>query len=364
MRFSSNIGLLSLLGAVSLPLSEGRPASSSAPSHSLSAKTVWQASANYTWIENLAVRSSNGNILYSLITEPSVWQLEDPLGDANGKLLYEFPEATSCLGITEIGQDVFAVVVGNLSLTTITGTQGSYSLWKVDFNDEQGKGNASPAVSKITDIPEAIFLNGITVDGFDVPYTRAEDFSGAEELATVLIADSALGTVWKVNTNNGDYTRTITVPEMSAPANASIALGINGLSLYGGSLYWTNLAYEAVYSVAVDPSTWSALPYASVRTVAGDTGVALDDFTFDSNGNIFAAGGDTVVLISDAGDSSKSNIKPVVVAGSTTTMTVAGSTSVRFGGDVLYVTTDGGMAAPVNGTVIEPGKIVALTWKY
>ena len=48
------------------------------------------------------------------------------------------------------------------------------------------------------------------------------------------------------------------------------------------------------------------------------------------------------------------------VVGSTTSMTVAGNTSIGIGGDVLYVTTDGGMAAPVNGTIVEAGKIVAI----
>ncbi|KUL86619.1 hypothetical protein ZTR_03042 [Talaromyces verruculosus] len=106
----------------------------------------------------------------------------------------------------------------------------------------------SPDISKITGLPEAMFLNGVA---------KAESHHShkhEEQLATVLIADSVLGAVWKVNPNTGEKS----------------------------------------------------------------------------------------------------------VVGSTTSMTVAGSTSAGFGGDVLYVTTDCGMAAPVNGTIVEAGKIVAI----
>lgn len=355
MQLFSSTSLLALVSALAFAQNtQARPAQASARSDSPIARTIWQASSNPTWIENLAFRPSNGDILFGLVTEPSLYQLEDPLNQATAKLLYEFPDVTSVLGMLEIADDVFAVVVGNFSTTTVTATEGSFSLWKVDFANGELRDRGMPEISKITDIPEAIFLNGVT-KAESHRYHKLE-----EQLATVLIADSVLGAVWKVNINTGDYEKAISLPEMLPPTNASLDIGINGIAVYDGSLYWTNTASESIYAVPIDSSTCSALPNTAVRTVAEDIGIAVDDFTFDYNGNLYVAGGDTVVVFSDAADRSKSKLKPKTVVGSTTTMTVAGSTSVRFGKDVLYVTTDGGMAAPVNGTVVEAGKIVTL----
>lgn len=355
MQLFSSACILSLISALAFaPNVQGRAVQASARPNLPSARTIWQASSIPTWIENLAFRPSNGDILFGLVTEPSLYQLEDPLNQATAKLLHEFPDVTSVLGMSEIADDVFAVVVGNFSTTTVTATKGSFSLWKVDFANKNFGDGESPEISKITDIPEAMFLNGLT---------RAESdrhHKHKEQLAAVLIADSVLGAVWKVNTNTGDHEKVISLPEMLPPTNASLDIGINGIAIYDSSLYWTNTASESIYAVPIDSSTCSTLPNTIVRTVAEGVGIAVDDFSFDYSGNLYVAGGDTVVVFTDAADRSKSKLQPKIVVGSVTMMTVAGSTSMRFGEDVLYVTTDGGMAAPVNRTVVEAGKIVAL----
>ncbi|RAO69514.1 uncharacterized protein BHQ10_005526 [Talaromyces amestolkiae] len=357
MQLFSSTSTLALISALAFtPNIQGRLVQAPARSDSPSARTIWQASSTPTWIENLAFRPSNGDILFGLVTEPSLYQLKDPLNQATAKLLYEFPDVTSVLGMSEIADDIFAVVVGNFTTTTVTATEGSFSLWKVDFANGNCGDGERPEISKITNIPEAMFLNGLT---------KAESHRHLKhegQLATVLIADSVLGAVWKVNTSTGDYEMGISLPEMLPPTNASLDIGINGIAIYDSSLYWTNTASESIYAVPIDSSTCSILPNTTVRTVAEDIGIAVDDLTFDFNNNLYVAGGDTVVVFSDADDHSKSKLKPRTVVGSTKTMTVAGSTSVRFGGDVLYVTTDGGMAAPVNGTIVEAGKIVALQY--
>ena len=57
--------------------------------------------------------------------------------------------------------------------------------------------------------------------------------------------------------------------------------------------------------------------------------------------------------------------KVVTVDGSQYQLTVAGDTACHFGRrqtdrKTLYVVTDGGLADPVNGTVVEGGKAIAL----
>ena len=50
------------------------------------------------------------------------------------------------------------------------------------------------------------------------------------------------------------------------------------------------------------------------------------------------------------------------VAGALDSLAVAGASAVQFGtcDKILYITTSGAQAGPVNGTVIEPGKLVKL----
>ncbi|QKX56650.1 uncharacterized protein TRUGW13939_03756 [Talaromyces rugulosus] len=315
-------------------------------------KTLWQAPTTPTWIENLAIRSSTRTIIFSLITTPEIYQLDE---EQNASLLFQFPNVTSALGIVEIARDVFAVVVGNFSTATASGTLGTYSLWKVElFDDDDETSEDRVVASKITDIPEASFLNGITL--------LHPIKEGKDKLATVLISDSTLGAVFKVNTNCGTYEQVFDgVSEMLPPKNASIPIGINGLAVHKGSLYWTNTEREAIFSIPIDPLTGFARPNATVRTVASKIGIAVDDFAFDGDDNLWTAGGNTVAMLPAAGDASKTGIKPVIVVGSESSLTVAGSTSVRFAdASLLYVTTDGGMAAPVNGSVVEAGKIVAV----
>ena len=160
MQLFSSTSFLAVIWAFTIaPNVQGRPAQAPAHSNSPSARTIWQASLNPTWIENLAFRPSNGDLLFGLVTEPSLYQLEGPLNQATAKLLYEFPDVASVFGMLEIADDVFAVVVGNFSTTTVTATEGSFSLWKVDFANGNLGVRGTPEISKITDLPEAVFLN-------------------------------------------------------------------------------------------------------------------------------------------------------------------------------------------------------------
>jgi hypothetical protein len=81
---------------------------------------------NGTWVENLAVRS-NGQLLVTLASAPELY-LVDPIGGKQPLLVHQFPSVVGLTGIAEVEKDVFAVVGGNLSLTTFTSPPGSYSL--------------------------------------------------------------------------------------------------------------------------------------------------------------------------------------------------------------------------------------------
>lgn len=187
-------------------------------------RTIYQFPTT-TWIENLAVRS-NGHILATLTNIPSVYEIVPSSSSypATASPLYTFPNATSLSGIDEISPDIFSVVVGNFSLSTFLPTPGSYSIWTIDFKSNSG----SPKVKKVTDIPEAELLNGMT----RLP-TR-EDM--------VLVGDSVKGVIWRVDVRSGEYSIAIDVPEFHANASAPLKLGVNGIRWWKGFVYFVNVS--------------------------------------------------------------------------------------------------------------------------
>ena len=143
------LSLTTLLVAI---LGRSSPALSQNPA---TATTVWEFS-NHTWVENLAVRS-NGQILTTLGTTPELYQV-DPNHQLNATLVHSFPNAISCLGITETTSDVFYIAVGNYSFDTFRTAPGSWSVWRVDMAPFV-PGEHPAHVAKVGgDYPESRFL--------------------------------------------------------------------------------------------------------------------------------------------------------------------------------------------------------------
>ncbi|KAE9366931.1 hypothetical protein N431DRAFT_548625 [Stipitochalara longipes BDJ] len=296
---------------------------------------------NETWVENIAVRS-NGNLLLNLLSTPTLYEL-NPFNPAPGsaKLLHTFPFATGLAGIAEIEPDVFAVVAGNWSLKTFTTTPGSWSVWKVDLN--QGWNNL-PTVSKIADVTKASFLNGMTLLAPGSPY--------------LLISDSVLGVVWRLNFLTSEYEVILESPLMQ-PAAGPILLGINGIHVFNSSVYFTN-SFKGLFArvpIKLDgPDAGSAT---GEYEVVANNGVG-DDFIFDKVGNAYITQdpSDALQLVSQEGN-------VTVLAGNTNSTLLEGDTADAFGRtnwdeNILYVVTNGGIAGTVPGTQIVGGKVIAV----
>ena len=243
------------------------------------------------------------------------------------------------LGIVEIEPDVFTVITGNSSIATLTNFPGSYAAWKVNL---QG---LKPKVDKITNIPEAGLLNGIT----NLNPTNH----------TVLIADSANGVVYRLNTKSGKYKIVIDDPLFKGSPTGPFTIGINGVRVRHGTLIFTNGQQNIYGSVPIDGNGRATGP---VEIIAKNAVGAVDDFALDSQGNAFVAQGNAnqIAKITPAGVETE-------VAGNLNSIELPGTTSARFGRtrkdrDVLYVTTNGGLAGPVNGRVTVGGKLAAVTF--
>lgn len=311
-------------------------------------RTIFQFESNATWIENFSVGPEGDLYFTTLWPQASLYQLRDSSGPTpNASLVYTIPGAGALSGITAISSDTY--VVGAAIFRSIGVLEpGTGAFWSIRV-PTVGNGLGEAIAKKIADIPEAGFLNGFATLPQGICRHRCN--------TTVLAADSFNGQIWRVNIATGKYDVAIKVPEM-APQTA-LPVGINGIKIQDGYLYWTNAATTSIYRLAID-AQGTPTPGAAVETLFYIESAQLDDFTIDDEGNFWVATNADNRVIAIRPDGAQE-----VVVGGKGTLTVAGDTSVRFGrgdGDkqTLYVTTGGANSAPVNGTITEPAKIVAV----
>jgi hypothetical protein len=291
-----------------------------------------------TWVENIAVRG-NGELLVTLIDHPEL-QLVNPFDPDNTTLVSTFPDALGLLGIAEFQPDQFAVVVGNWSDITDAITPHSYSVWQVDmrpFLSQYDKVLRPAVVRKVTDIPQALFLNGLTLLNWDEK--------------KVLVCDSGLGAVWIVNIVTGDYHIAIQDPTM-APA-PPYNLGINGIHIQHSYAYYTNTALGLFVRMPIYQNGTSA--GAAEVLVTDHSG---DDFAFDRAGNAYVTQdpANTLYKVTPNGNVS-------TILGGADNPLIEGYTAAQFGRTpvdqhILYIATNGGLLNPVDGPAVG-GKIVA-----
>ncbi|KAF3936111.1 hypothetical protein ABW20_dc0110338 [Dactylellina cionopaga] len=289
------------------------------------------------WLENIAVRS-NGDLLVTLLQpNASIYQICNPSGrEPHVSLVHTFTEVTSVLGISEISPDVFAVVGFNFTSPLPTAT----TVFSIDFN------RPKPVIKTIVAIPEAVLPNGMT--------------SLTNTPTTILIADSYLGLVWRVNTLTGKYDRDIKRTEMAIATGSTKPIGINGLHVHDGYLYFDNSFLATLYRVKIT-TNGSVRSNSAVETVVVLDAVFCDDFTFAADGTIYAATNNDNRVIAVKPNGKGGYGRGVVVAGSKSSLRLAGDTSAAFGRTkrdkrILYVTTSG----IYNGTTAEGGKVVAI----
>ncbi|PHH79095.1 hypothetical protein CDD82_2612 [Ophiocordyceps australis] len=301
----------------------------------LPSRTVTQFPVG-VWIENIAVRSNGNLVLTSLTPNASVYQVSNPASSsARTSLLFSIDTVSGLLGIAEVAPDVFVIAGGNTSDTG--GVKGSFNVWTFDMKA------SAPKPTLHAFLPDAILLNGIAT------------LPGRND--TVLISDSTAGLVWRVNIANGEHDIAFDLPEMASPAKNNSGLGVNGIHVHNGALWWTNHDTFKLYSIAISPDG-SPAPGAKPTVVATLPVTALDDFIFGP------AKADTAWVTTNDDNrvfATNANGDSVLVAGAPDAVTVATATACQFGrscrdANVLYVSTGGGT---INGQEFG-GKVEAL----
>ncbi|KAK8094816.1 hypothetical protein PG997_001501 [Apiospora hydei] len=349
------------------------------PSHQL-----FQFGQLGTWIENVAARS-NGDLLFTLLQPtPQLYTLTAvQSNNPQATLLYTFPDMTGLLGITEVAPDIF-VVAGGKFHGTADPIFGTFSLWQVSFADSHipckincSPDNKQPSFKKLLDLPDHVYPNGLT----SVP----------GRLGVILVTDST-GSLLRVDVNSNQVDTVAAVPEMVPVPGWPFLMGINGIKIYNGYVYWSNSFAATMYRMAIDkdgfpvPTSYSSSdtamttdPAASipsftpkveasidftnvtVETVVFMPITFMDDFAISDDGTLWITTNPNNTVVAYNQDTAKS----AVVAGEQTQEVMAGVNAAVFGrtatdSHILYVVTAGGLNSPVNGTFVEPAKVMAI----
>jgi sugar lactone lactonase YvrE len=299
-----------------------------------------------TYLNSIFVRP-NGDIYVTTVwPNASIYCVSDANTDTpTASLVHTFDEINAATSIVETEPDVLAFLGGKQSSLGM-GIPGTFGVWQLDLRPKAHGGE--PIIQELVRIPEGGLLAGIEA----LPDSRS----------IVLVSDSTMGLVWRVDTRNRKYELAVKDDEtMHFPPWAVTPFGINGLHILNGYLYWSNSYLASVYRIAITKDGYAA-PGAHGELVKRIQAVYLDTFCLGPGDN------DTIWGATDA-DNRLVAVTPdgtaTFVAGAPDEMTLAGSVAPGFGTlpgdtDTLYVATSGAMVFPVNGTIIEGGKIVAV----
>lgn len=184
----------------------------------------------------------------------------------------------------------------------------------------------------------------------------------------LLAADSGKGLVYRIDTAKKSWSVFLNDPTLKANLTASAKIGVNGIHVYRDRLYFDNTWQSPLLArVPIHPeSATKAGPVEVLFKAASfplnEGNGQADDFSFDSEGNIWLASASSSVVKLDIRKKTQK-----LIAGGPDDPTLIGTTATAFGRtkkdkDVLYITTNGGLSDPSVVGVIG-GKVLALDTK-
>ena len=282
------------------------------PESLVPAQTVSEFPVN-TFLENIAI-DEDGELFVTSFEEGKIYRVT-PAG--------AFKE------FAKIGGNAAGIVFdrqGHLLVAGITDDKIP-TVFQIDRNG---------AVKPLVTLPDAMFLNGMT-------YLTSNRY---------LIADSFKGAIWEVSIAEKTAHVWLQHERLSrSEADFPPFPAANGLKIYGNTLYVSNTQRQQLIRIRLSHDFTPGTPELFL------TNVNLDDFAFDTQGNLYAATHvyNSVVRIAPDG-------QITTIAKADQGMT--GNTALAFGrtsGDQtsVYVTTNGGMSLPPE-TGVETAKVVRL----
>lgn len=197
-----------------------------------SATQIWNFTS-YIDIENSILRS-NGHLLFTTLTNPQLYTIDPNAAEPKAEVVAWLPGGVTALtGIVEVADDKFAV---------IGGLRGSYSytnetIFTVDFSVATEENPNATVISTVAKLPDAVMLNGMAALPSDP--------------SILVIADSRVGCLWRVDVETGSVAKAIESPYMLPTDNATTPIGIDGLKISADSsyAYFTNVVLDSLFVV-------------------------------------------------------------------------------------------------------------------
>lgn len=258
------------------------------------------------FIENIVVRS-NGDLIITSLSHPRVYTIDPRAKSPTPHLLTTIssPTVNVTAGIAEYARDRFAVVGALFDLSTFSAW--NVSVWTIDAR----RSGISPVVVKVVDIPEAGLANGLTT------------LPGVPDV--VLISDSRLGALWRVNLLTGTY-ELVVQDTLFVPNPTGLPLGINGIRVFKSHLWFVNAnkGFLAKVPISRDGRKVTLKDATQVSTISVGQG-GYDDFAVDAKGRLWiATHPDAIDIVAPSG-------KQTILGGFNVTANGLGPTSAAFG---------------------------------
>ncbi|KAM0424920.1 hypothetical protein ACHAPT_009976 [Fusarium lateritium] len=279
------------------------------------------------WIENVALRS-NGNLLLTTFGNGDIYSVDPSIPEA--RVVVKVKDIDAITGIAEVEKDLFVISGGIYDGGTYF-EEGSMKILLADFR-ECGESDGSPSVEAILEGKDAGVINGMT--------------TLLHHQHIVLGAASWTGEIWRINTKTRTSEVIMRDDLLAAIPSGPYPLGVNGLKIFKGYLYFTNTGRQLFGRVRIDEYGNKAGDIEVIAQAPSGTKIAPDDFSLDQDGNAFVGCfPDLLIKITPDGE------QTVLVNG-----TLAGATSTTFSkdGKCLYVVTTGrGVEGVTGGQVVQ-----------
>ncbi|KAK3380945.1 hypothetical protein B0H63DRAFT_474627 [Podospora didyma] len=287
-----------------------------------------------TWIENLAILSSRHLLLTAFNigsgSAAKLLTIDPDSVNPTPHVIAKLGNATALTGISALPGNRYAISGGEYG--TFAFVNGTMSLFIVSIKGNPPTGSVIDAIP----VPDTLMMNGMVA----VP---SQPF-------TVLSADGVGGRILRINTRTRQVDVTWADPSLLGPGgNTALPVGVNGLRIRHGWLYFTNSGQGLFARVRIDRAgnkVGSEVQIIAKLTGPVDLTNAFDDFDLSSDGAAYVAlEGSSILKFTSRG------VQTTLVAGgqgSAVVVKTPTSVAVEDDGRMLYVTTGGGQVLRVD----------------
>lgn len=203
------------------------------------------------WAEGLIVRPS-GACLATRIDGGELYSIPPPTDEEDdvAEVIYTFP-ARCTLNICRLkssgsGKEDYAVLTAHIDFST----QAYHStvIWRITFDSSESN---KPEVSKIADLPKAVFCLGMEQVTDDV----------------LLVMDPSAFCIWRIRLASGDVSVLFSDDATMRPKTSEEMFGGNRLRLMGGYIYYTNTSTGCLHRVPAEVRNGDVAITGSVQTL-------------------------------------------------------------------------------------------------